>query len=122
MKLVSGVDLIEIERFKEVLGKYGYKFISRIFTPGEISDVNENIPSLAARFAAKEAAAKALGTGIGQIGWQEIEVRRNEAHQPLLFLHGNAAQQGDELGITHWSISLSHTSTHAIALVVGIGE
>lgn len=122
MKLVSGVDLVEIERFNEVLNRYGERFNRRIFTPREMEEVHENIASLAARFAAKEAAVKALGTGIGQIGWLDIEVRRNEAHQPLLFLHGNAIQRAEELGITHWSISLSHTAAHAIAMVVGIGE
>ncbi len=122
MKLVSGVDLVEIKRFEEVTIKYGDRFIQRIFTPHEIAEVKENIPSLAARFAAKEATAKALGTGIGVVGWQEIEVGRNKAHQPQLILYGNAARLGDELGITSWSVSLSHTSTHAIATVVGIGE
>jgi holo-[acyl-carrier protein] synthase len=122
MNLVSGVDLIEIERFKEVFVRFGDKFISRIFTPGEIADVKENIASLAARFAAKEATAKALGTGIGKVGWREIEIRRNDAHQPVLFLYGNAVRIGQEIGITHWSVSLSHTMSHAIAVVIGIGE
>jgi holo-[acyl-carrier protein] synthase len=121
MKLVCGVDLVEIERFREVLDKYGAKFNNRIFTPREIEEVHENVASLAARFAAKEAASKALGTGIGFIGWQDIEVSHNNSRQPILFLHGKAAQKGDELGITQWSISLSHTAMHAIAMVIGIG-
>jgi holo-[acyl-carrier protein] synthase len=122
MKLVSGVDLVEIERFKEVVNRFGDKFIRRIFTPIEISEIKENIPSLAARFAAKEAAAKALGTGIGLVGWQEIEITRNDAHQPFLNLYGDAARVGKETGITNWSVSLSHTNNYAIAIVVGMGE
>ncbi|MBN1537934.1 MAG: holo-ACP synthase [Anaerolineales bacterium] len=122
MKLVSGVDLIEIERVKNVYDRHGARFLHRIFTPDEVADVHGNIPSLAVRFAAKEAAAKALGTGIGQISWQEIEVRRSPTGQPVLFLHRNASRRSQELGITHWSISLSHTVTHAVAVVIGIGE
>ncbi|MEN6392623.1 MAG: holo-ACP synthase, partial [Anaerolineaceae bacterium] len=87
-----------------------------------ISDVNKNTASLAARFAAKEAAAKALGTGIGAISWQEIEIVRNEAHQPALVLYGNAARFGELAGITVWSVSLSHTATYAVAIVIGLGE
>lgn len=122
MKLVSGIDLVEIKRFEEVLIKYRGRFTQRIFTAQEIVIANNNTASLAARFAAKEATAKALGTGIGLVGWQEIEILRSQAHQPLLFLHGNAARLGEALGIAVWSVSLSHTSTHAVAIVVGFGE
>ncbi len=122
MKLVSGVDLVEIERFKEVVDRFGDRFIQRIFTPGEITEIKENIPSLAARFAAKEATAKALGTGIGIVGWQDIEITRNDARQPFLILNGNAARVGMEIGVTQWSVSLSHTDSYAIAMVVGFGE
>jgi holo-[acyl-carrier protein] synthase len=122
MKLVSGVDLVEIERFEEVVNRFGDRFIHRIFTPGEIAEIKENIPSLAARFAAKEATAKALGTGIGLVGWQDIEIKRNAARQPLLFLYGNAARVGMEIGIANWSVSLSHTKSYAVAIVVGVGE
>lgn len=122
MKLVSGIDLVEIKRFEEVLNKYTDRFIQRIYTPREISDVNKNTASLSARFAAKEAAAKALGTGIGAISWQEIEIVRNEAHQPALVLYGNAARFGELAGITVWSVSLSHTATYAVAIVIGLGE
>jgi holo-[acyl-carrier protein] synthase len=84
--------------------------------------VGENIASLAGRFAAKEATAKALGTGIGDVGWQEIEILRGPARQPRLFLHGRASNLADELDLETWSLSLSHTRTHAIALVVAIGD
>jgi len=84
--------------------------------------VGGNIASLAARFAAKEAVAKALGTGIGLITWHEIEILRGNANQPILALHHSAAQKAQELNLTHWSISLSHTSKLATAIAVAVGE
>lgn len=122
MILVSGIDLVDIKRFEEVLNKYGDRFTQRVFTNQEVIQAGKNAASLAARFAAKEAAAKALGTGIGKVSWQDIEILRNEARQPHLFLHGNAALLGETLGIDIWSISLSHTINHAIAMVIGIGD
>ncbi len=120
MKLVSGVDLIEIERVEGAIQRHGARFLERVYTPGELSDCAGRAASLAARFAAKEALSKALGCGIGVVAWREIEVRRGAAGQPELFLYGNAAQRAAGLGITTWSISLSHTRQHALAMVVGI--
>lgn len=114
----TGVDLIEIERFESAVHSHGTRFLHRIFTTRELAEVGGNIPSLAARFAAKEALAKALGTGIGPISWQDVEVLRNETRQPQLFLHGEAAQLASKLHITRWSLSLSHSRQHAVALVV----
>ena len=81
-----------------------------------------SIESLAARFAAKEAVAKALGTGIGAVSFQEIEILRDENRAPVLYLHGAAQELAEKLGLETWSISISHTETHAIAMVVAIGE
>ncbi len=78
--------------------------------------------SLAARFAAKEAVAKSLGTGIGPIGWQEIEIIRADTGQPILHLAGAAAQLASQRGLSNWSISLSHTRTYAVAVATAIGE
>ena len=122
MNLATGVDLIEIERVQDSLKRYGERFAQRVFTPGELALCGENQTSLAARFAAKEAVAKALGTGIGQVRWQEIEILHNEAGAPLLYLHGDAQQLADVLGLQHWSLSLSHTKTHALAFVVAVGS
>jgi holo-[acyl-carrier protein] synthase len=119
--LVTGIDLLDIHRLQATLDRYGERFLSRIFTPGEVADCKGNIASLAARFAAKEAASKALGTGIGPIRWQEIEIVRGRERQPLLRLHGAAAAKAGELGIREWSVSLSHTQGQAIAMVVGMG-
>jgi len=118
MALATGIDLIEIERFQATLQRYGERFLNRVYTPGELDEVRDNPASLAARFAAKEAVSKALGTGIGPIRWQEIEILRGPARQPVLHLHGAAAQVAAELNLTTWSVSLSHTAAHAIAVVV----
>jgi holo-[acyl-carrier protein] synthase len=120
--LATGVDLIEIERVQSTIGRYGRRFLERVFTAQELAEVGNNTASLAARFAAKEAVAKALGTGIGPIAWREIEILRGPARQPLLTLHGAAQKLASEMGLEVWSISLSHTQTHAIALAVATGE
>ena len=118
MKLVTGVDMIEIERIRAAIERHGWRFLTRVFTPQELYEVGEQPASLAARFAAKEAVSKALGTGIGPVRWQEIEILRGPARQPLLQLHGSAAQRAAELNLTCWSISLSHSASHAIAVAV----
>jgi holo-[acyl-carrier protein] synthase len=120
--LATGVDLIEIERVQSTIQRYGARFLERVFTPQELAEVGNNTASLAARFAAKEAVAKALGTGIGPIAWREIEILRGPARQPLLHLHGAAQKLASEMGLDIWSISLSHTQTHTIAVAVAIGE
>lgn len=120
MNLVNGVDLIEIERIASVLARHGSRFLERVYTPGEIKDCKMNPASLAARFAAKEAVAKALGCGIGAVAWQEIEIRRDPAGRPLLHLHGAAAALAADLSLTGWSISLTHTNDYALAFVVAI--
>jgi holo-[acyl-carrier protein] synthase len=122
VKIASGVDLIEIERFQAAVSRHGSRFLERVFTETELKEAGDHPASLAARFAAKEAVAKALGTGIGPVGWREIEIRRGAARQPLLSLHGSAAQLAAELGLTEWTISLSHSQSTAIAVAVGAGD
>lgn len=121
MNLRTGVDLIELERIEGVIRRYGSRFLERVFTPRELEQVGGNAASLAVRFAAKEAVAKALGTGIGDVGWQEIEVLRDPSRQPILYLSGRAASLADQLGLERWSLSLTHNQSQAIALVVAIG-
>lgn len=120
--LRTGIDLVEIERLQSVIGRHGERFLGRVFTPQELEQVGENLVSLAGRFAAKEAVAKALGTGIGAIAWREIEVLRGPEREPVLHLHGAAAQLAEQLGLSQWSLSLSHTQTHAVAVAVALGE
>lgn len=116
--LSSGVDIIEIDRFQEAIDRHGERFLRRVFTQFELIEVGSNTASLAARFAAKEAVSKALGCGIGLVGWREIEIRRGPNRQPQLYLYGAAAQIADQLGVIHWSISLSHSRNIAIAVAV----
>ena len=81
-----------------------------------------NVPNhLAGRFAAKEAVAKALGSGIGDVSWKKIEILGDEQNAPKLTLYGNAETKAQELGLTNWSVSISHTQSHSVAFVVAIG-
>jgi len=121
MKLATGVDLIEIDRIAEIVARHGKRYLERIYTPAEIEICGKHAGSLAGRFAAKEAVSKALGCGIGDIEWKEIEILGNEQNAPVLHLHGKAAQKAYVLGLKSWSLSLSHSQSHAIAFVVAIG-
>lgn len=121
MILRSGVDLIEIERVRAVIERFGQRFLQRVFTQTELEEAGAIPASLAARFAAKEAVAKALGTGIGLVGWQEIEVLRGSLGQPELRLSGAAAHLAARQGLQTWTLSLSHSQSHAIAIVVAAG-
>ena len=122
MKVSTGIDLVEIDRVRDAIGRHGEKFVQRIFTPEEHRACAGRVASLAARFAAKEAAAKALGCGIGDVSWQEIEVMGDENNAPHLVLHGFAEKMAHELGYVQWSVSLSHTHEHALAVVVMSGS
>ena len=120
--LCSGVDLVEIDRLEKIRPEIRDRFLERVYTEWERAEVGSSPVSLAGRFAAKEAVAKALGCGIGPVSWQEIEVRRGQKGEPVLYLYGNAQVLADELHIQQWSISISHTRTHAIAFVIGLGS
>jgi holo-[acyl-carrier protein] synthase len=117
----TGVDILEIQRLEYIIQQHGERFLSRIYTPQELAEVGSKTASLAARFAAKEAVSKALGTGIGWIGWHEIEILYGQYHEPVLCLQGNAKRIAEEMGLSDWSISLSHSHDYAIAVVVAIG-
>lgn len=116
-----GIDLVEIERVEKACQRWGEKFKNRVFTPNELKLCGGDIHCLASRFAAKEAVAKALGTGIGPVSWKEIEIFRDEAGRPFLKLSGKALTRAIELGIKGWNISLAHSKTVAVALVIGWG-
>ncbi len=121
MKLVTGVDLIEIARIDEVVTRHGKHYLERVFTAAELDYCGKRAESLAGRFAAKEAVAKALGTGIGDVSWKEIEVLGDEQNAPTLTLHGMAETKARELGLSTWSVSISHSQSHSVAFVVAIG-
>ena len=122
MKLSTGVDLVDISRIREAIERHGARFIDRIFTGAEQHECHGRFESLAARFAAKEATAKALGCGIGDVGWLDIEIRSDENHAPYLQLHGEAEKLAKTFGLSTWSVSLSHTHSQAIAFVVAISD
>jgi holo-[acyl-carrier protein] synthase len=116
--LLTGIDMIEVQRLQLAIERHGQRFLRRVYTEKEIEQLGENYPSLAARFAGKEAVAKALATGIGPISWLEIEILRGPAREPVLNLYGEAAELAKQRGVERWSISLSHTHIHAIAIAV----
>lgn len=115
-----GVDIIEIARIERVLNIYGERFLKRVYTERERERYATRVSELAARFAAKEATSKALGTGIIGIHWREMEVLPNRRGKPVLILHGQAAERARQLGLTDFSVSLTHSRGDAMAFVVGI--
>jgi len=121
VNLRTGVDLIEISRIEDAVSRHGIHFLERIYTQAELELCNKRLEALAGRFAAKEAVAKALGCGIGDVSWKEIEIVGNEQNAPVLHLYGNAKQKADELELNNWSLSLSHSQSHALAFVVAAG-
>ena len=121
MKLATGVDLIEIARIEEVVARHGKHYLERIYTPAELEQCGRRAESLAGRFAAKEAVAKALGCGIGDVSWQDIEVLGDEQNAPKLTLRGEALKKANESGLSTWSVSISHSQSHSVALAVAIG-
>jgi holo-[acyl-carrier protein] synthase len=121
-----GTDITEVGRIQASLQRFGQHFLHRVYTAGEIAYCEArkktSAQSYAARFAAKEAAAKALGTGISRgVTWQELEVRRLPGQAPELILHGRAAEIAKTRGITRLTLSLTHTNATAMAVVIAEG-
>jgi holo-[acyl-carrier protein] synthase len=121
MLVGTGIDLVEIRRIEESIERFGERFLHRIFTDGEIAYClrkRQSMESFAARFAAKEAGAKALGTGIQHgISWKELEVVRLPGERPTLLLHGRAAEMGLKLGVRTIWLAITHAGDMAIATV-----
>lgn len=122
MILRSGVDMIEVARIERAALRFGERFYRRFFTLQERHYCAEHPRRLAARFAAKEAVGKVLGTGIGDVRWVDIEVVHDVRGRPQLALHAAASDLAANLGLHQWDVSLSHTDTLAIAFVVALGE
>lgn len=116
-----GIDVIEIPRIQRSLDDFGERFLKRVYTERERHYFRGRVSELAARFAAKEATSKALGTGIRGIRWREMEVLPNRRGKPVLILHGQAAERARTLGLTHFSVSLTHSRSDAMAFVVASG-
>ena len=122
MILGTGVDLAEVSRIKASIERYGEKFIRRIYTPAEIAYVERKANKYqryAARFAAKEAGMKAIGTGWRRgVTWQDFEVANLPSGKPTLLLHGVAADFAGKLGVKNISLSITHTSELGMAHVI----
>ncbi len=122
MIIGSGIDLTEIGRIQQSVDRFGNRFLDRVYTGAEKAYClrkRKSAESLAARFAAKEAGAKALGTGISHgVSWLEIEVVREPSGRPTIRFHGRAAEIAAHLGVTHAALSLTHTADLAMASVV----
>ncbi len=121
--LRSGVDIIEVDRIDNAILRHGQRFFDRFYTSQELIDSDGQTPSLAARFAAKEAILKLMGTGWrGKIAWTDIEVVNNPAGQPEVALDGEVKELAEKLGIEHISVSITHTANFAIASAVALAQ
>ncbi len=118
----TGIDLIRTNRLAEVNPAIRERFIKRVFTPTEQEQARGDLESLSGIFAAKEAVSKVLGTGIGKVSWQDIEIIHAPSGEPLVHLHGEASQVARERGLRHWSVSITHDGGLAAAVAVAIGE
>src|SRR4029077_15562820 len=124
--LGTGVDLVECARITRSIDRFGDRFLHRVFTEGEIEySMSMKFPArhLAARFAGKEAVAKAFGTGIGKaLGWRNIDIRKKPSGEPFLVFSESGQELATKRGVTSALITLSHTDHHAIACVVLEGK
>jgi holo-[acyl-carrier protein] synthase len=118
--IATGVDLVEVDRFEKLNPRIKERFFCRVFTPQELNDANQSLQHMAGKFAAKEAASKALGCGIGKVSWQELEIINDPNGRPELILHEAAAEVASQSGWSAWSLSISHTRTHALASVTAL--
>lgn len=117
MRLIHGIDIVKIERIGRLYLKYSAKFLEKVYTNNEIEYIkvkNYSIETMAGIFASKEAVSKALGTGIGKIGWKDIEISHNESGKPYVKL-----LKKNKLDIVSLELSISHEKDYAIASVVG---
>jgi holo-[acyl-carrier protein] synthase len=118
----TGVDICEVHRIAESIARFGDQFLKRVFTDDEIrycQSKKNSVERFAARFAAKEAAMKALGTGWSRgVTWKGVEVAREPGGRPIVRLHGKASEIAEKLGVKKISLSLTHTETSAFAMVI----
>lgn len=122
MVLAIGIDIVEVGRLEATVGRLGQPFLERVFTPAEVEYCEHRASRFvhyAGRFAAKEAAMKALGTGWGEgVSWREVEILPSDSGAPQLVLHGVARERFASLGATRALVTISHTDAHAIAQVL----
>jgi holo-[acyl-carrier protein] synthase len=116
-----GVDIVEIERIKQAVERWGERFLDRVFTAEELRLYSGKYQSLAARFAAKEAVLKALGTCNDGISWRDIEVLSDIRGKPTITLEGKAREVAQKMGVQSLDVTLSHSECYAVAFCVGTG-
>jgi holo-[acyl-carrier protein] synthase len=120
--LCTGVDLVEIDRFRLLKEDILKRFLQRVFTALEMEQMKDSLETVAGRFAAKEAVVKALGSGIGDVVWHDVQILSDDQGAPHVELLGKASVLAQSLHLTQWSLSISHTRVQAIAFVVAMGE
>ncbi len=116
-----GIDAVEINRLDEINPAIRARFIQRVFTPLEQAQLQNNSEALAGVFAAKEAVSKALGTGIGKVHWQDIEIIHALTGEPEVHLHGTALKVASALNLSEWAVSITHDGGMAMAVAVAQG-
>ena len=119
MQHYIGTDIVEIERIRRAIERWGDRFLNRVFTKNELSIYGRRAHSLAASYASKEAVMKLLGTGNRGVAWREIETLYHPSGKPLIRLNGRAKKQAEMLGIKQIEVSLSHSHDNAIATAIG---
>ena len=123
--LTTGADILFIPRVTEAIERFGERYLQRIYTPSELTYCRGRVPELAVRFAAKEAVSKALGVGMrilarDGIYWHDAEIVNDSLGKPNVHLHGKALIRAQALGLTQWSVSLTHEREYAVAFVVAL--
>jgi holo-[acyl-carrier protein] synthase len=114
-----GTDIIEIERIRKSIARWGERFLNRVYTQAELDIYGQRPHSLAASFAGKEAVMKVLGTGNLGVAWREVEVLYHDSGKPYIRLNGRAAKEAQKLGIKEIDVSMSHSRENAVAVAIG---
>lgn len=120
--MVTGVDIVQISRIEKIMTRKSDSFINRIFTKGEIEYIKrkgKNTNTIAGLYASKEAISKAIGTGIGQIGWHDMEISHDDSGKPIVNISPNKESLLIDLGINKFDLSISHDGDYAIAFIIG---
>lgn len=120
--LHTGIDMIEVSRIEAAVERWGVRFLRRVYTEQEIAHCRGKAQRLAARFAGKEAVSKALGVGLRTLSWRDIEILPDRRGKPRVHLHGRAAEIASRDQITGFDLSITHSRTDAIVMVVAWGE
>lgn len=115
-KVCVGIDIIEIERINQAINTWKELFLNRVFTSEELSYCQKKVESLAVRFAAKEAVVKAIGADFLHAGWKDIEILNSDIGTPIVCLHRGALHKAKNMGLSTFSISLSHCKDYAVAI------